>query len=62
MDERARQKGIAEAGQAQQNFGVDASLLGRTLGIPAELLNVRNNAPRTTGNGFFSAFGAAATA
>jgi len=59
-DELARQKGIAQAGQAQQNqlaftktafqrqmaalqglsglFGVDANLLGRTLGIPAELL------------------------
>lgn len=77
-DQLARQKGIAEAGQAQQNqlaftntafqrqlaalqglsglFGVDSNLLGRTLGIPAELLNVRNNASRNTG-GFFSALG-----
>jgi len=77
-DELARQKGIAEAGQAQKNqlaftntafqrqmaalqglsglFGVDSNLLGRTLGIPAELLNVRNNASRNTG-GFFSALG-----
>ena len=38
-------------------FGVDSNLLGRTLGIPAELLNVRNNASRTSGNGFFSALG-----
>jgi hypothetical protein len=37
-------------------FGVDSNLLGRTLGIPAELLNVRNNASRNTG-GFFSALG-----
>ena len=78
-DELARQKGIAEGNQAQQNqlaftntafqrqmaalqglsglFGVDSNLLGRTLGIPAELLNVRNNAARTSGNGFFSALG-----
>jgi hypothetical protein len=78
-DELARQKGIAEAGQAQQNqlaftntsfqrqmaalqglsglFGIDSNLLGRTLGIPAELLNVRNNASRTNGGGFFSALG-----
>ena len=78
-DELARQKGIAEAGQAQQNqlaftntafqrqmaalqglsglFGVDSNLLGRTLGIPAELLNVRNNASRNGGGGFFSALG-----
>jgi hypothetical protein len=78
-DELARQKGIAEAGQAQQNqiaftntafqrqmaalqglsglFGVDSNLLGRTLGIPAELLNVRNNASRGSGGGFFSALG-----
>ena len=35
-------------------FGVDSSLLGRTLGIPAELLNARANASRG-GNGFFSA-------
>jgi hypothetical protein len=75
--ELARQKGIAEGNQAQQNqlaftntsfqrqmaalqglsglFGVDSNLLGRTLGIPAELLNVRNNASRPSG--FFSALG-----
>lgn len=74
-DDLARRKGIAQAGQAQQNqldfsntgfqrqmaalqglsglFGVDANLLGRSLGIPAELLNVRANASRG-GNGFFS--------
>jgi len=78
-DELARQKGIAEAGQAQQNqlaftntvfqrqmaalqglsglFGIDSNLLGRTLGIPAELLNVRANASRSNGGGFFSALG-----
>ncbi len=78
-DELARQKGIAEAGQAQQNqlaftnaafqrqmaalqglsglFGIDTNLLGRTLGIPAALLNVRSNASRG-GGGFFSALGA----
>ena len=77
-DELARQKGIAEANQAQKNqlaftntafqhqmaalqglsglFGIDSNLLGRTLGIPAELLNVRNNASRGT-SGFFSALG-----
>jgi len=77
-DELARQKGIAEGNQAQQNqlafsntafqrqmaalqglsglFGVDTNLLGRTLGIPAELLNVRANASRPSG--FFSALGA----
>ena len=76
-DELARQKGIAEGNQAQQNqlaftntafqrqmaalqglsglFGIDTNLLGRTLGIPAELLNVRNNASRPSG--FFSALG-----
>ena len=78
-DELARQKGIAEAGQAQKNqlaftntafqrqmaalqglsglFGIDSNLLGRTLGIPAELLNVRANASRNSGGGFFSALG-----
>lgn len=77
-DELARQKGIAQAGQAQKNqlsfsntafqrqmaalrglsglFGVDTSLLGRTLGIPPELLNVRSNASRNNG-GFFSSLG-----
>src|SRR6202140_5153933 len=76
-DELARQKGIAQAGQAQQNqlaftntafqrqmaalqglsglFGVDTNLLGRTLGIPAELLNTRANASRPSG--FFSSLG-----
>src|SRR5258708_23698080 len=38
-------------------FGVDTNLLGRTLGIPAELLNVRANASRSNGGGFFSALG-----
>ena len=78
-DELARQKGIAQAGQAQQNqmafsntafqrqmaalqglsglFGIDSNLLGRSLGIPAELLNARANASRSSGNGFFSALG-----
>ncbi len=78
-DELARQKGIAEAGQAQKNqlaftntafqrqmaalqglsglFGIDSNLLSRTLGIPAELLNVRANASRNSGGGFFSALG-----
>src|SRR5713101_6464023 len=78
-DELARQKGIAEAGQAQKNqlaftntafqrqmaalqglsglFGVDSNLLGRSLGIPAELLNVRNNSSRGGSGGFFSALG-----
>jgi hypothetical protein len=77
-DDLARQKEIAQAGQAQQNqmnfsntafqrqmsalqglsglFGVDSNLLGRTLGIPAELLNVRSNASKG-GNGFFSTLG-----
>ncbi len=34
-------------------FGVDSNFLGHTLGIPAELLNVRNNASRSNGGGFF---------
>jgi hypothetical protein len=76
-DELARQKGIAEGNQAQQNqlaftntafqrqmaalqglsglFGVDTNLLGRTLGIPAQLLNVRANASHPAG--FFSSLG-----
>lgn len=36
-------------------YGVDTGLLGRTLGIPAELLNVRANASRPSG--FFSSLG-----
>jgi hypothetical protein len=74
-DELARQKGIAQGNQAQENqlafsntafqrqmaalqglsglFGVDTNLLGRTLGIPVELLNTRANASRPSG--FFSA-------
>jgi len=77
-DELARQKGIAQASQAQQNqlaftntafqrqmaalqglsgiYGVDSNLLGRTLGIPAQLLNVSANASRNNG-GFFSTLG-----
>src|SRR5713226_6545845 len=78
-DELARQKGIAEASQAQKNqfaftntafqrqmaalqglsglYGIDSNLLGRTLVIPAELLNTRANASRSSGGGFFSALG-----
>src|SRR5258707_1663774 len=76
-DNLARQKGVAEGNQAQQNqlafsntafqrqmaalqglsglFGVDTSLLGPTLGIPAELLNASANASRSSG--FFSSLG-----
>ena len=36
-------------------FGMDTNLLGRTLGIPAELLNSRASASRPTG--FFSSLG-----
>src|SRR6266852_9837883 len=79
-DDLARQKGIAEGNQSQQNqlafsntafqrqmaalqglsglFGVDTNLLGRTLGIPAELLKARANASGG-GGGFFSALGSA---
>jgi hypothetical protein len=39
-------------------FGVDTNLLGRTLGIPAELLNTRANASRSTG--FLSSLGSSA--
>jgi len=36
-------------------YGVDSNLLGRTLGIPADLLNTRASASRS--NGFFSSLG-----
>ena len=36
-------------------FGVDTNLLGRTLGIPSQLLNVRAQASRP--NGFFTSLG-----
>jgi hypothetical protein len=36
-------------------YGVDSNLLGRTLGIPSQLLSVRANASRPSG--FFSALG-----
>ena len=39
-------------------YGVDSNLLGRTLGIPAELLNTRANASR--GSGYFSSLGSSA--
>jgi hypothetical protein len=76
-DDLARQKGIAEGNQAQQNqlafsntsfqrqmaalqglsglYGVDSNLLGRTLGIPSQLLSVRANASKPSG--FFSSLG-----
>ncbi len=37
-------------------YGVDSNLLGRTLGIPSQLLSVRENASRPSG--FFSTLGA----
>ena len=36
-------------------YGVDTNLLGRTLGIPADLLNTRATASKQ--NGFFSSLG-----
>ncbi|HVO59060.1 MAG TPA: hypothetical protein VMT51_15315 [Dongiaceae bacterium] len=39
-------------------YGMDSSLLARTLGIPAELLNVRANSARNSG-GFFTSLGSA---
>jgi len=36
-------------------YGVDSNLLGRTLGLPSQLLNVRANASRPTG--FFTSMG-----
>jgi hypothetical protein len=76
-DDLARQKGIAEGNQAQQNqlaftntafqrqmsalqglsglYGVDSNLLGRTLGIPSQLLGVRASTSRPSG--FFSSLG-----
>src|SRR5271165_44288 len=81
-DQLARQKGIAEGNQAQQNqlafsntafqrqmaalqglsglYGVDSNLLGRTLGIPSQLLSVRANASKPSG--FFSSLGNSAGA
>jgi hypothetical protein len=41
-------------------YGVDSNLLGRTLGIPSQLLSVRANASRPSG--FFSALGNSAGA
>ena len=37
-------------------YGVDSNLLGRTLGIPSQLLNVRANAG-CSGQGFFTSLG-----
>ena len=37
-------------------YGVDSNLLGKTLGIPSQLLSVRANASRPSG-GFFSSLG-----
>ena len=37
-------------------FGVDTNLLGRTLGIPSQLLSVRANASRPS-PGFFTSLG-----
>ena len=37
-------------------YGVDSNLLGKTLGIPSQLLNVRANAGRS-GQGFFTSLG-----
>lgn len=36
-------------------YGIDTNLLGRTLGIPSELLNARNNASKSSS--FFSSLG-----
>lgn len=64
----AQQGQIAFANRAQQNqltslqglsglYGVDSSLLGRTLGIPAELLGVRQRADGTSSTSARIGFG-----
>ncbi len=54
-DEAFRRR-MAALGGLGSIFGLDTNLLGRGLGIPAELLNVRANASRS-GPGFWSSFG-----
>ena len=52
FDNTAFQRQMAALQGLSGLYGVDSNLLGRTLGIPAQLLNVRANASRPTG--FFS--------
>ena len=54
--DRSRNDQLAALEGLSGLYGVDATLLGRALGIPADLLNVRQAASRSTG-GFLSAFG-----
>ena len=64
---KAQQNQLAFANTAYQHqmsalqglsglYGVDSNLLGKTLGIPSQLLNVRANAGRS-GQGFFTSLG-----
>jgi hypothetical protein len=66
----AQQNQLAFAGQSKQDqlsalqglsglYGVNSSLLGRTLGIPSELLNVNANAAKTPtfGSSFLNSLG-----
>jgi hypothetical protein len=55
--DRSRNDQLAALQGLSGIYGVDSSLLARAMGIPADLLNVRQNASRSTG--FFSSLGSA---
>jgi hypothetical protein len=55
--DRARNDQLAALQGLSGLYGVDSSTLSRAMGIPSDLLNVRQNASRNTG--FFSSLGSA---
>lgn len=54
---RQRQDQLAGLGALGQVYGVDANLLGRAMGVPAELLNVRQRASGSGSGGLGTLFG-----
>jgi len=50
--DRSRRDQLAALEGLSGLYGVDATLLSRALGIPADLLNVRQSASRSSGSGF----------
>jgi len=54
---RQRQDQLAGLSALGQTYGIDTNLLGKAMGVPAELLSVRQRASGSSGSGMGSLFG-----
>ena len=57
---RERQDQLSGLSALEQAYGIDTSLLGKAIGVPAELLSVRQRASGSSSSGLGSLFGVGA--